>query len=98
MRNLNSAQVSYSSTSGVYASLAGLQAAQLIDNRYTSSNFSGFVYTVGLTPDARHYTIYATAVSANTSRYDYYTLPDFVVRFSTAASRAPAGMTGQPVQ
>ena len=30
-------------------------------------------------------------VSPNTSRYDYYCAPDFVIRYTTAATRAPAG-------
>jgi len=33
-----------------------------------------------------------------TSRYDYYSGPDFVVRYSMLATRAPAGLTGFPVQ
>jgi type II secretory pathway pseudopilin PulG len=98
MRNLNSAQVSYSSSNGTYGSIADLVAAQLVDARYGSGNFSGFNFTITLSPDSRDYTAYATALSGNTSRYDYYSAPDFVVRYSVAASRAPAGQTGMPVQ
>lgn len=99
MRNLNSAQVSYSSNNGgVYGGMSDLVAAGLVDPRYASGNFSGFNFTLDLSGDARDYTAYATAVSANTSRYDYYSTPDFVVRYSEFATRAPLGRTGEPVQ
>ena len=99
MRNLNSALVSYSSANGgVYGDISDLVSAGLIDNRYGSANFSGFSYSIQLSSDFRDYTAFATAVSSNTSRYDYYSSPDFVVRYSTTASRAPSGQTGLPVQ
>jgi prepilin-type N-terminal cleavage/methylation domain-containing protein len=99
MRNLNSAQVSYSSSNGgVYGELSDLVGAGLIDPRYASGNFAGFNYVLDLSVDSRDYTAFATALSPNTSRYDYYSTPDFVVRYSTAATRAPAGRTGEPVQ
>lgn len=99
MRNLNTAQVTYSSANGgVYGDLPNLVAAGLIDGRYTSGSFSGFSYMVALSVTFREYTMYATALSANTSRFDYYSTPDFVVRYATTATRAPAGRTGQPVQ
>lgn len=99
MRNLNSAQVSYSSSNGgVYGALSDLVGAGLIDSRYSSGNFAGFSYIMDLSGDSRDYTAYATALSVNTSRYDYYSTPDFVVRYSTATTRAPSGRTGQPVQ
>ena len=98
MRNLNSAQVSYSSSAGIYGTLDELVSAGLIDGRYTSPNFSGFLYTLEISTDQRDYTVLATAVSANSARFDYYTLPDFVIRYSTVTSRAPSGQAGQPVQ
>jgi len=99
MRNLNTAEVTYSSANGgVYGDIPNLVTAGLVDGRYASGNFSGFQYSVSLAAGYRDYTIYATALSPNTSRYDYYSLPDFVVRYSTLATRAPAGRTGQPVQ
>ena len=98
LRNLNSAQVTYSSTAGYYGTLNQLVAEGLIDNRYTSANFSGFQYSMGLYAGGQGYTAIATATTSTSSRFDYYSVPDFVVRFSTVAGRAPAGMTGQPVQ
>jgi len=97
LRNLNTAQVSYSSTNGTYGSMADLINAGLVDDRYDNPNFNGFVHTVVLSGANRNYTAYATGVSSNTSRFDYYSTPDFVIRYSTAATRAPAGMTGYPV-
>lgn len=98
MRNLNSAEVSYSSANGgVYGDVPDLVSAGLIDSRYGSGNFSGFQYTVALSSSFREYTIYATALSPNNSRYDYYSTPDFVVRYSTVTSRYPAGQAGMPV-
>lgn len=99
MRNLNTAQVTYSSANGgVYGDISDLVTAALVDSRYASGNFSGFQYSVTLSGTFREYTIYATALSPNTSRYDYYSTPDFVVRYATTATRAPAGRTGEPVQ
>jgi prepilin-type N-terminal cleavage/methylation domain-containing protein len=97
MRNLNTAEVSYSSTNGTYGAISDLITAKLLDDRYTGS-FSGYTFTVALSGGSRNYTAYATGTSPNSSRYDYYSTPDFVIRFSTAASRAPSGMTGDPVQ
>jgi len=98
LRNLNTAEVTYSSMSGAYGTIAQMVAVQLIDDRYVDPNLSGYTITVAMSPGNLGYTAYATGVSANSSRYDYYTTPDFVIRFSTAASRAPSGRTGLPVQ
>ena len=98
MRNLNTAQVSYSSTNGTYGSIPDLIRERLLDDRYTNANFNGYRFTVVLGGGSRNYTAYATGAAANTSRYDYYSGPDFVIRFSTAVTRAPNGMTGDPVQ
>jgi hypothetical protein len=89
--------VSYSSTSGFYGDLTQLIGEGLIDGRYNSANFSGFTYTMDLYASNLGYTATATAVSTNMSRWDFYSTPDFVVRYSTDAARAPVGMAGQPV-
>jgi len=98
LRNLNSAQATYSSAnSGIYTDMSTLIAEGLIDNRYLTANFSGFQYTLALTPDQRYYTAVAMAVSSNSARYDYYTQPNFVIHFSSMSTRAPAGKAGWPV-
>lgn len=98
MRNLNTAEVSYSSTNGNYGSIDALIIAGLLDDRYDHTNFNGYRFTVNLSGGDLNYTAYATGVSNTTSRYDYYSGPDFVIRYSSASSRAPAGMVGYPVQ
>jgi len=98
MRNLNTAEVTYYSSFGLYGSVPDLITAKLLDERYAASNFSGFRFAVALSSGSRNYTAYATGVSTNSSRFDYYTSPDFVIRYSTMTSRAPRGMTGDPVQ
>ena len=98
LRNLNTAEVTYSSTEGTYGTINDLVAAELIDDRYLNPNFSGFTIAVALDPGFLGYTATATGVSANSSRFDYYTTPDFVIRYSTISTRAPLGMAGAPVQ
>ena len=99
MRNMNSAQVSYSSANGgVYGAISDLVSSGLIDSRYAMANFSGFSYSVIISGNSRNYTAYATAAGTNNSRFDYYSTPDFVIRYSTITTRAPAGHAGQPVQ
>jgi prepilin-type N-terminal cleavage/methylation domain-containing protein len=98
LRNLNTAEVTYSSTEGTYGTINDLVNAQLIDDRYLDPNFSGFTITVALDPGFLGYTAFATGVSPASSRFDYYSTPDFVIRYSTVSTRAPLGMTGSPVQ
>ncbi len=98
MRNLNTAEVTYSSAhSSTYGDIPDLIALGLLDDRYGNLNFNGYRYTVVLSSGSRNYSAFATGVSANTSRFDYYSSPDFVIRYTTVATRAPAGMNGDPV-
>lgn len=99
MRNLNTAEVTYSSThQSIYADIPDLIAVGLLDDRYSGAQFNGYKFTVALNAGSTNYTAYANGLSANTSRYDYYSVPDFVIRYTTSASRAPAGMNGGPVK
>jgi len=98
MRNLNTAEVSYSSNFGTYGSLNDLIAVRLLDDRYDNPNFNGFGFTVALSGGNLNYTAYANGVSPTSSRYDYYSGPDFVIRYSSVVTRAPAGLSGDPVQ
>jgi prepilin-type N-terminal cleavage/methylation domain-containing protein len=98
LKTLNTAQISYTAISGgTYGTMPDLIGAALIDSRFTST-LSGYNYTIDMAANLRNYTIFATAVSANEGRFDYYTAPDYVIRFSTNSSRAPAGNAGLPVQ
>ncbi len=98
LRGLNTAQVAYSSAhSGVYGAIDDLVSAGLVDSRYQTGN-SGYSYSISLSGNAMDYTASATAISSNSGRYDYYSTPDYVIRYSTNAGRAPAGLNGSPVQ
>ena len=97
IRGVNTAQVSYASTAGGFGSVAELNAAGLLDERFMST-FSGYNYVINLAGNRLDYTVYATAAASNQGRYDYYSTPDYVIRYSTVASRAPAGLSGEPVR
>jgi len=99
LRTLNTAQVSYSSANGGnYGTMTDLVAGRLADSRFTAGSVSGYSYTVDLSGNSLDYTMYATAISPNSGRYDYYSTPDYVIRYSTAATRAPSGLNGEPVR
>jgi len=96
LRTINTAQVTYlSSNGGNYGTIADLVGAGLLDTR-----FNGAVegYNFIIVSSGADYTATATPVSSNAGRYGYYSIPDAVVRYSTAASLAPAGQAGNPVQ
>jgi len=74
-----------------------LVTAGLVDSGMLNAR-SGYNYSVTLAPNGLDYTVNATAVSTNMGRYDYYTTPDYVIRYSTDSTRAPANLSGMPVQ
>src|SRR6266536_230319 len=104
IRTINTAEVTYlSSNQGSYGSIPELITAGLLDNRFATS-VSGYTFTV--TASASDYTANAVPTSANAGRYAYYSLPDAVIRYSSATSGCggtggncfPTGMSDQPVQ
>ena len=104
IRTVNTAEVTYlSSNGGNYGSIPELITAGLLGNRFGTS-VSGYVFAV--TASGSDYTANATPTSANAGRYAYYSLPDAVVRYSTASTGCggpggncfPTGMSDQPVQ
>jgi len=98
MRTLNTAQVSYSSSNaGSYGGMNDLIAAGFTDTRFTTP-VSGYSYTIDVDASGLGYTLYANATSTNTGRYDYYTTPDYVIRYTSATTRAPDGLAGEPVR
>lgn len=98
LKTISSAEISYSvSSGGVFGSIPQLINAKFIDSRFLAT-LNGYDYVIDLSANLRGYTAYASAVTANEGRYDYYTAPDWVIRFSDASSRAPSGLTGAPVQ
>lgn len=98
LKNVNVAQNVYLMTNHVFGSLGVLIGdGLLIDGRYATT-LSGYNFAVALTPDSLDYVATANAATVEHGRYDYYTTPDYVIRYSTNPLRAPAGMAGQPVR
>jgi len=98
LRNLNTAEVTYiSSHQGQYGALPDLVAAGLLDQRYTDGS-AGYDFIVEISAPFLDYTARAVAQGNNQGRYDYYSQPDYVIRYSSDPSRAPAGLSGEPVR
>jgi len=101
LRTINTAQVTYlSSSGGIYGSLAQLSATGLLDSTFgaTPAQKSGYQYAITLGSSNTDYTATASPISTTTGRYGYYTVPDAVIRYSTTSTLAPTGKSGQPVQ
>jgi prepilin-type N-terminal cleavage/methylation domain-containing protein len=98
LRTLNTAEVQYSSSNlGLYAAIPDLITAGLLDSRYAVGT-AGYLFDVQLSTDFMDYTATATARSGNSGRFDYYTRPDYIIRYSSDSTRAPAGASGAPVR
>lgn len=97
LKQVSVAQSIYMSTYDTFVPLSDLVADGLLDNRYDSGNISGYTLGVVLIDGGESYVATATAVGTS-GRYDFYTDPDYVVRYSTTAGRAPAGLEGAPVE
>jgi prepilin-type N-terminal cleavage/methylation domain-containing protein len=96
LRTINTAEVTYiASNQGSYGSIPLLITQGLLDARFTAS-ISGYNFTLDAT--GNDYTANATAVSSNAGRFDFYTRPDYVIRYSTDPTRAPSGLSGEPVR
>jgi len=98
LRLINTAQVTFSSShGGQYGSIPDLITASLIDSRF-GTPMSGYIMALTLSVDSLDYTATATAKGANDGRFDYYTRPDYVIRYSDDVLRAPVGLSGEPVR
>ena len=96
LRTINTAEVTYiSSNQGSYGDIPALISQGLLDSRFTGS-ISGYLFS--LNASGNNYTADATAVSSNAGRFDFYTQPDYIIRYSTDLTRAPAGLSGEPVR
>jgi len=97
LRTLNTAEVQYiSNNMGQYGDILSLISQGLLDFTYATPN-AGYNFNVALNAGNLNYTALATAFGANSGRYDYYSGPDYVIRYSTDPTRAPTGQSGQPV-
>ncbi|HEY2380144.1 MAG TPA: prepilin-type N-terminal cleavage/methylation domain-containing protein [Terriglobia bacterium] len=103
VRTINTAEVTYlSSNQGAYGNVISLVSQGLLDTRFTGS-VSGYNFTVSAS--GTDYTVGAAPTSANAGRFAYYSLPDAVIRYSTATSGCggpngncfPTGQSGAPV-
>jgi len=98
LRTLNTAEVQYiSSHQGQYGGLPELVTAGLLDSRYTAGS-AGYNFDIQIASPYLDYTATAIAQGPNSGRYDYFTRPDYTIRYSTDPTRAPSGLTGEPVR
>ena len=97
LRTLNTAEVQYISTYQQYGQITNLVSVGLLDSRYTTGS-AGYNFGVTLGAGNLNYTASATAQSVNAGRFDYFTMPDYVIRYSTDPTRAPTGLSGEPVR
>jgi type II secretory pathway pseudopilin PulG len=93
VRTVNSAQITYRSSTGSFGTLSQLINDGVLDSRFSGAS-SGYSFTI--TTDGVDYTVSAYPVSSTTGRYGYYSTRDAVIRYSTAASLAPSGQAGNP--
>jgi type IV pilus assembly protein PilE len=97
LKSMNVVQNVYQITNHAYGTLAELVSDGLLDTRFEGTS-SGYQFGVAVSADRLNYTITATAVAPTTGRYDYYSTPDYVIRFTTETARAPSGQAGLPVR
>lgn len=82
LRTINTAQVTYmSGAQGVYGGIQDLIDGGFLDERFTGA-VGGYSYAITLSDSNTNYVVVGTATSDNTGRFDYYSSPDGVVRYS----------------
>lgn len=92
LRFLNTAEATYMSTNrGRYGEIPDLIAAGIVDERFTDV-VSGYAFGISTSDLSTDYVIVASAISDNMGRFNYYTGPDLVVRYSGG------DYSGEPVQ
>jgi prepilin-type N-terminal cleavage/methylation domain-containing protein len=97
LRTLNTAEVTYAAAGGgLYGTMAQLVSTGLADSSLQNMK-SGYNFTISLSGNLLDYTVFATAAASNSGRFDYYTTPDYLIRYSTVTTRAPSGLAGEPV-
>ena len=96
LRTINTAEVTYiGNNQGSYGDIPSLITQGLLDSRFVNS-ISGYNFTIAVSGNI--YTALGTAVSTNAGRWDYFTTGDYVLRYATDPTRAPAGLSGEPVR
>jgi prepilin-type N-terminal cleavage/methylation domain-containing protein len=98
LRVVNTAEVTYASAnSGLYTTLTQLVNSSLLDSSLLQTK-AGYNYSITLSGNFLDYTVTANAISSTQGRFDYYTTPDYVIRFSTVTTRAPNNLSGEPAR
>lgn len=98
LKMINTAEVTYSSAAGtIYATMAELISSGLADSGLSATK-AGYDYSISLSGDRLSYTASASASSGMMGRFDFYTVPDYVIRYSSETPRAPSGLSGEPVR
>lgn len=96
LRTISNAEATYlSSSGGSYGDLPQLVSDRLLDDRFATGGYGGYLYSI--TSSTFDFTATATPASSNMGRYGYYMLPDSVIRYSTTPGLAPVGKAGRPV-
>jgi prepilin-type N-terminal cleavage/methylation domain-containing protein len=96
LRLVNSAETSYTvSGGGNYGTVPELVTAGLLDSRFLGV-VSGYNFSIAAS--GNDYTASAVVRGVNDGRYDFFTRPDNVIRYSTDSTRAPLGLSGEPVR
>jgi prepilin-type N-terminal cleavage/methylation domain-containing protein len=97
LKAINVAQNVYLMSNHAFGSMDALIADGLLDDRFEDA-LTGYQFDVVLSGNQLDYSASATAVSDSTGRYDFYSVADFVIRYTSEATRAPVGLAGEPVQ
>jgi hypothetical protein len=99
LRTINTAEVTYQSSHGVYGTLSNLIEERLLDSRFDNVT-AGYVFKVTLSD--KDYVATAMPASRETGKYGYVSRGDAVVRYAEAATEIcrpcfPRGKSGTPV-
>jgi len=101
LRTITTAQVTYLSSHGgnFSATLVGLFEDGLLDDRFNAdpADVGGYTYTMSNGGDTTTFQADADPISDTTARFDYYVLPDGVVRWGGTEADNPSP-SGTPVQ
>src|SRR5262249_20845827 len=98
LRLVETVQVTYASVNGGgFGSISQLVAAGVLYDRVNQTT-SGYIFSTTLSAETIVFTLPPPDPSRNDGRYDYYTRPDNIIRYSTDPTRAPSGLSGEPVR
>jgi len=110
LRTINTAEVTYISVSGgTYGTIADLVRHDLLDPQFEQPSMGSYTFEVVPAPHydvvgeshyLAHYLATATPVGPQAAAegcWEYYSIEDAVIRFSTDPAKAPPGLAGMPI-